>query len=264
MATGELRWDDAVEQAHRAALKVPRVTAFFWIIKVLTTAQGEATSDYLVRTIVPEVAVALGFVGLVIALTLQFGVRRYVPWVYWLACVMVSVFGTMAADVVHVEFGVPYLASTIFFGVVLVVIFAVWYRTERTLAIHSIYTRRREAFYWATVLTTFALGTATGDLTATTFGLGFLASGVLFTVVIAVPPLARLLVGLNGVLAFWLAYILTRPLGASYADWMGLPHNRGGVNLGLGPVSVGLTLAIVAFVVFITVTGVDLPTGRQT
>lgn len=142
------------------------------------------------------IAVCLGFAGLVVALALQLSARRYVAWIYWLACVMVSVFGTMAADVVHIEFGVPYVVSSVFFAVVLVMIFAVWYRSERTLSIHSIRTLRREVFYWATVLTTFALGTATGDMTAVTLRLGFFASGVLFAVVIALPATAYRL-GLN-------------------------------------------------------------------
>ena len=201
--------------------KVPEVTVFFWIVKLLTTAMGEVTSDYFVFQINPIIAVALGGIGLVIALVLQFSVRRYVAWIYWLAIIMVAIFGTMAADVLHVALGVPYLVSTIFFMVALVVIFVVWYMSEKTLSIHSIYTRRREMFYWATVMATFALGTAAGDMTASTMGLGYFASGAMFAILIAIPALAYWLFGLNEILAFWLAYILTRPLGASFADWAG-------------------------------------------
>src|SRR5437588_10675897 len=154
----------SLHRALRAMRKVPEITVYFWIIKLLTTAMGESTTDYLVYQINPYVAVALGCLGLAVALILQLLVRRYVAWVYWLAVVMVAVFGTMAADVAHVVLGIPYAVSTAFYSVVLAVIFVLWYRSEGTLSIHSIYTRRREVFYWATVLATFALGTAAGDL----------------------------------------------------------------------------------------------------
>ena len=168
----------------------------------------------------PIIAVALGGIAYAAALVLQFSVRRYVPWIYWLTVVMVAIFGTMAADVLHVGLGIPYIVSTTFFAAALIVIFSVWYISEKTLSIHSIYTRRRELFYWATVVTTFALGTAVGDLTATTLHLGYFFSGVMFAVLIALPALAYWLLGLNEIFAFWLAYVLTRPLGASFADWM--------------------------------------------
>jgi uncharacterized membrane-anchored protein len=143
-----------------AMKKVPEVTVYFWIVKLLTTAMGEVTSDYLVNQINPIIAVALGSVGLAIALILQFSVSRYVPWIYWLTAVMVAIFGTMAADVIHIVLGVPYPVSTAGFIITLLIIFAVWYKSEKTLSIHSIYTRRRELFYWATVMATFALGRA--------------------------------------------------------------------------------------------------------
>ena len=240
-----------------ALRKVPEVIALFWIIKVLTTAMGEATSDFLVRVIDPPIAVALGAIGLVVALALQFSVRRYIAGVYWLAVVMVAVFGTMAADVLHVEFGIPYIVTTIFFAVVLVIIFAAWYASEKTLSIHSIYTRRREAFYWATVLATFALGTATGDLTASTLHLGYLVSGILFAFLITVPAIAYWKFGLNEVAAFWCAYILTRPLGASFADWAGKPATSGGLGFGDGTVSLFLTVLIIGFVTYLTITRKD-------
>lgn len=243
--------------AKQALKKVPEVTIFFWIVKLLTTAMGETTSDYLVHQLDPMIAVALGALGLAVALILQFAVRRYVAWIYWLAVVMVAIFGTMAADVVHIGLGIPYLISAAFFAVALVVIFGAWYISEKTLSIHSIFTRRRELFYWATVVTTFALGTAVGDLTASTFGLGYLASGVLFAVLIAIPALGYRLVGLNGILAFWFAYIVTRPLGASFADWLGKEVNAGGMGFGTGPVSLVLALLIVGFVAYLAITQKD-------
>ena len=233
--------------------KVPEVTVAFWIAKVLTTGMGEAASDYLTRAMDPPIAVGLGFAGFAAAIALQFATRRYRTWVYWLAVAMVGVFGTMAADVLHVGLGVPYVASTAFYLVVLAVIFGVWYATERSLSIHSIRTPRREFFYWATVLATFALGTAAGDLTATTMHLGYLASGVLFAVAIAVPAVAWRL-GLNPILTFWAAYIVTRPLGASFADWVAVPHNRGGLNAGYGPVTVVMVAAIALLVGYLSVT----------
>ena len=239
--------------------KVPEVTVLFWVTKVLTTGMGETASDFLVRRIDPFVAVGLGAVALVVAMALQLRARRYVPWTYWLAVSMVSVFGTMAADVVHIALGVPYAVSTVVFAVVLAAVFVVWYRTEGTLSIHSIRTRRRELFYWLTVLTTFALGTAAGDLTASTMHLGYFASGVLFAVVIAVPAVAHRRLGLNAITAFWFAYIVTRPLGASFADWLGVPPSRRGLDLGTGPVTLTLALVIAVLVGYLTVTHSDTP-----
>jgi uncharacterized membrane-anchored protein len=230
---------------RRVGVKVPPVTVGFWIVKVLTTAMGEATSDYSVHKVDPVVAVAFGFVAFAITLAAQLTVRRYFVWVYWLAVVMVAVFGTMAADVIHVRFGVPYAVSTIGFAIILTAVFVSWYRVEGTLSIHSITTTRRELFYWAAVLSTFALGTAAGDMTAYTFHLGFFSSALLFAAAITVPAVAYRFAGLNAIAAFWFAYVLTRPLGASLADWMGTPHNLGGLDWGRGRVSIGLTLLIV-------------------
>jgi uncharacterized membrane-anchored protein len=242
----------------RRLSKVPEVTAYFWIIKVLTTFLGEATSDYLVHTINPYTAVGLGFVAFVISLAAQFAVRRYIALVYWIAVAMVAVFGTMAADVLHVALGVPYTASTALFVVTLAVVFAVWYRTEGTLSIHSIRTPRREVFYWAAVVTAFALGTAAGDLTARTAGLGYLGSGLMFTAVIAVPALAYWL-GLNAIASFWFAYIVTRPVGASFADWMGFPHSTGGLALGHGPVALVSAAVFLCLAAYLAITGKDYP-----
>ena len=247
-----------MQLARRAMRKVPEITIYFWIIKLLTTALGESSSDYLVYHINPYIAVILGGVGLLVSLVLQLLVRRYVPWIYWLAVTMVAIFGTMAADVTHIVLGIPYLVSTVFFALVLATIFVVWYAIEKTLSIHSINTPRRELFYWAVVLATFALGTAAGDMTAATLGLGYFASGVLFAVLFAIPALAYLLFGLNEIVAFWFAYIMTRPLGASFADWFAKPY-LGGLGLGDEKVSLVLTILIIVFVGYVTVTRKDMP-----
>lgn len=247
----------AAPSATALASKVPEVTVYFWVIKVLTTGMGETASDFLAQNLGPVPAVGLGGVALALSLAVQFAVRRYVAWIYWTAIVMVSVFGTMAADVLHVGLGVPYTLSTPFFMIALAAVFAVWYACERTLSIHSIRTRRREIFYWATVLATFALGTAAGDLSAT-IGLGYLGSAVLYAVAIAVPAVMHRWGSLNAVAAFWSAYVITRPLGASVADWMALGHSRGGLALGLGPVTVSWTVAIIGFVGYLAVSRGDV------
>jgi uncharacterized membrane-anchored protein len=250
------------ERTRHRYSKVPEITAFFWIVKALTTGMGESTSDFLVHHLVPEIAVVIGGIAFVLALYLQLSTDRYVPWVYWLAVAMVGVFGTMAADVLHVGLGVPYIASTIFYAVVLAVVFRAWHRSEGTLSIHSITTPRRELFYWAAVLSTFALGTAAGDLTAVTFGLGYFGSGLLFAAVIAVPALGYWRFGMNSILAFWFAYVVTRPLGASFADWLAVSSARGGLALGTGPVSLALAAMIATFVAYLAATGRDTPADQ--
>jgi uncharacterized membrane-anchored protein len=226
--------------------KVPVIIAFFWLTKVATTAMGETTSDALNGLPTgPALAIPLMLVGLVWALRRQFRTDRYDAWTYWTVVVMVAIFGTSAADALHVGLGIPYLASTIFYAIVLAVVFYVWHRVEGTLSIHSIRTRRREAFYWATVLATFAFGTACGDMTATTLHIGYLGSGLMFLGLIAVPFLAHRYLGLDEVIAFWIAYVLTRPLGASFADWMAVEPHRGGLGLGAGGAS--LILAALVF-----------------
>jgi len=250
-----------MNEPRRALTKVPKVTVYFWIVKILTTALGESTSDYLVHRFNPYLAVIGGFVVFVVALALQLATRTYLPWVYWLAVTMVAVFGTMAADVLHIEFGVPYPVSTLLFAIALVVVFTAWYRSERTLSIHSINTPRREAFYWAAVLATFAMGTAAGDLAAYTAHLGFLSAGLLFAAVFAIPGLAYRFAGLNAIVSFWFAYVMTRPLGASFADWFGKARTAGGLGVGDGSVSLVLAICIVALVVYISVTGVDRQTA---
>ncbi len=252
--------DRASHPAHRAIrplLKVPEITAYFWIVKLLSTAMGESTSDYLVFQINPYIAVVLGCLGLAVALLLQLWVRRYVAWIYWLAVVMVAVFGTMAADVTHVVMGIPYLVSTVFFASFLAIIFTTWYASENTLSIHSVYAGRRELFYWSTVIATFALGTAAGDMTASTLGLGYFPSLVLFGVLFVLPALAYWRFGLNEIVAFWFAYIVTRPLGASFADWLGKPY-LGGLGLGDQKVAPILTILIIGLVGYLTVSGTNM------
>lgn len=241
-----------------AASKVPVITAYFWIIKILSTGMGETTSDFLVHRVNPYFAVAVGAAGFAIAMGLQLTARRHVTWIYWFAVVMVSVFGTMAADVTHIVLGVPYILSTAAFVVALAIIVMAWQATEKTLSIHSIVTPRRELFYWATVLATFALGTAAGDMTARTLRLGFGDSAILFAAIFAVPAIAHWKLGMNPVLAFWFAYVVTRPLGASFADWTAIPHSYGGLAFGYGPVSAVLTVLIAILVAYLAGTGKDV------
>ncbi len=174
----------------RGARRVPLLGAMFWTIKGLSTALGESTSDWAVHAVAPELAVVVGFVGFVVALLVQFSRRRYVPPAYWLAVVMVGIFGTMAADVMHVALHVPYVASAVLWAAALTVVFVAWYRVEATLSVHEIDTPRREAFYWAAVVSTFALGTALGDVTANTLQLGYPTSALLYATVIAVIGIA--------------------------------------------------------------------------
>jgi uncharacterized membrane-anchored protein len=244
--------------------KVPEVTVVFWVTKLLTTAMGESTSDFLVKEIDPVVAVAFGGLLLIGALAVQLTADRYIPWKYWLAVVLVAVTGTMAADVLHIQFHVPYTASTALFAVVLAVVFVWWHRSEGTLSIHSIVTVRRELFYWATVMATFAMGTALGDLTATTLHLGYLTSAVVFAVLICLPAVGYFVFRLNAVAMFWTAYVLTRPLGASLADWAGKPHSAGGLDLGDGPVAVTLTALIIGMVAWMTVSADRTAARRPT
>lgn len=232
--------------------KVPEITRLFWVIKILTTAMGEILSDYLVTRYDSVLAVLVATLILVAVFGVQISAKTYTPWKYWLTASMVAVVGTMAADVLHIVIGVPYLVSTIGFATILGAIFFYWYKSEKTLSIHSVSTRRREYFYWATIAATFALGTAAGDMTASTLHLGYLLSGVVFAGAIAVPALIYLKTRTHEILWFWLAYILTRPLGASFADWFGKPATVGGLGLGEGVVSIVLILLVVGLVVFIS------------
>ncbi|MCL6454281.1 MAG: hypothetical protein K6T78_11780 [Alicyclobacillus sp.] len=249
---------DGIRYVPTALTKVPEVTLWFWIVKLLSTAMGEAISDDLVYHINPYVAVGLGAVGLVVSLVLQFAVRRYIAWVYWLLVSMVAIFGTMVADATHIVLGVPYWVSTLTFLAILAVVFTAWAKVEKTLSIHSIFTPRREMFYWATVLSTFALGTAAGDMTAVTLHLGYLASGILFSVLFLLPGVLHFAFRLNGIFAFWFAYVMTRPVGASFADWLSVPHSAGGLNYGKGPVGLVLLCLIVLLVTFLSITRRDV------
>jgi uncharacterized membrane-anchored protein len=239
--------------------KVPVIIAFFWLTKVATTAMGETTSDALNGLPTgPALAIPLMLIGLVWTMRRQFRTDRYEAWTYWSVVVMVAIFGTSAADALHVGFGVPYLEVTILYAIILAAVFYAWYRVEGTLSIHSIHTRRREAFYWATVLATFALGTACGDMTATTLHIGYLGSGFMFLGLIAIPFLAHRYLGLNDVVAFWAAYVLTRPLGASFADWMAVEPHRGGLGLGAGGASLILVAVVLLCIRRLATTRIDV------
>jgi uncharacterized membrane-anchored protein len=239
-------------------LRVPEITVAFWVIKGLSTAMGESTSDFLVHAMPPVLAVLLGFAGFVLALVLQFKMGRYVAWTYWFAVVMVGIFGTMAADVLHVGFGVPYTISTILYAIALTAVFVLWQRTEKTLSIHSIHTPRREAFYWAAVVATFAMGTALGDFTAYTLKLGYFPSTVIFVAVIIIPAVGFRWVHWNAILAFWFAYVVTRPIGASIADGLAKPKPVSGAGLGDGPVVLVLGILIVVLVAYLSITKTDV------
>lgn len=220
------------EPVEPSAAKVPTIGALFWVIKILTTGMGEAASDFMAKLFLP-LAALVGLFGFWYALKRQFRAERYSPGTYWFAVAMVAVFGTMAADAIHILFLAPYPVTTTLYGAATATVLVLWYRSEGTLSIHSITTTRRETFYWTTVLATFALGTAAGDFTAATLHLGFFASGLLFAGAILVPAIGWWRFGLNPIVAFWSAYVLTRPLGASFADWLGKPHWFGG-GLGIG------------------------------
>lgn len=246
-----------------ARLRVPQITVVFWILKALTTAMGESASDYLVGALRPIPAVLLGFAAFSVAMVLQLSRRRYVAWAYWFAVAMVGVFGTMVADVLHVGFGVPYTVSTAACAFGLAAVFVVWHRAEGTLSIHDIDTTRRELFYWCAVIATFALGTAAGDMTSVALGLGYFGSTVLFAAVIAIPAIGYACFRRHPVLAFWSAYVLTRPLGASVADGLGKPRVVGGLGWGDGSVALVLTLAIAAVVAYLVVSRRDVQNLRD-
>jgi uncharacterized membrane-anchored protein len=239
------------------AAKVPEITVLFWVLKLLTTGMGEAMSDFLGDHSVP-IAAAVGFFGLGFALWLQLRQPKYRAPYYWFAVMMVAIFGTMVADGIHDGASIPYSVTTPLFGLVMITIFFLWYRSEGTLSIHSINTRRREVYYWATVLGTFALGTAAGDLMATPLKLGFFGSVLFFAVLLAIPAIAWRRRALNPIATFWIAYVLTRPLGASFADWFCKPPPISGLGLGDGIVS-GLALIVfVILVAYVAVTKRDI------
>jgi uncharacterized membrane-anchored protein len=247
--------------ADPEAAKVPEIIGLFWVVKILTTAGGEATSDYL-KTWGNIKGGATEVLLFVLALVVQLGSRRYQALAYWYLAYAIAIFGTGVSDFLHLDVGIPYAGTTLLWAVVLAAIFIVWERSEGTLSIHSITTKRRECFYWATVFATFALGTALGDFTATALGLGYLASGILFGVIIVIPALAWWRLNLNAVAAFWFAYVVTRPLGASFADYISKPHNISGVNFGDGPTAVAFTVGVGVLVLYLAITRPDIQRPR--
>jgi uncharacterized membrane-anchored protein len=242
------------------AAKVPEITIMFWAIKLITTYMGEATSDFLGDKLGPGGGV-IEVVLMVAAVWWQFRTRRYFAPAYWSLAMVIAISGTGASDTLHNIFHIPFYGTTLLWVVILAGVLSIWHRREGTLSIHSITTVRREAFYWATVMATFALGTALGDLTAITLKFGYFSSGVLFLVVIAIPAVAHRWLGLNSVLAFWFAYTITRPLGASLADWLGVPARAGGLDWGRGVVALILTVPILIAVGYMAVTHVDVAPG---
>jgi uncharacterized membrane-anchored protein len=238
--------------------KVPEVTIYFWIIKILCTTVGETASDFL------NVNLGLGLTGtsvvmgacLLAVLFFQFKAKKYIPGVYWLAVVLISIFGTLITDNLTDSLGVPLEVSTVVFTIALALTLAAWFAMERTLSIHSILTRRRESFYWLAILFTFALGTGAGDLMAESLGLGYLVTGIIVCAVIATITIAWRL-GLDAVLAFWIAYILTRPLGASLGDYLSQSHVNGGLGLGALITSAIFLVAILVVVIYLSYTHRD-------
>lgn len=250
--------------ARKMLNKVPEVTLYFWVIKVLCTTVGETASDYLATNLNLGLTKTTFITGSLLLVTLffQFRLRKYVPGIYWLGIVLISVVGTQITDNLTDNFGVSLVTTTIVFSIVLAVVFAIWFASERTLSIHTIYTTRREAFYWLAVLFTFALGTAAGDLTAERLNVGYAWSAVLFAAVIAIVAAAHYRLRLNAVLAFWIAYILTRPLGASLGDLLSQARKVGGLGLGTTVTSVIFLVAILVVVVFLSITRKDATETR--
>ncbi|UKS23907.1 hypothetical protein LOZ80_19890 [Paenibacillus sp. HWE-109] len=252
-------------EMKRMLSKVPEVTIYFWIIKILCTTVGETAADFL------NVNLNFGLTGtsivtgifLLVAIYVQFKSKQYIPSIYWLTVFLISIFGTLVTDNLTDNLGIPLEVSTIVFSAGLVATFILWYVSEKTLSIHSIFTKRREAFYWLTILFTFALGTAAGDLMAESLGLGYVVTGAIVCAVIAIMTAAWRL-GLDAVLAFWIAYIMTRPLGASIGDFLSQTQDNGGLGLGATVTSVIFIIAILLLVIFLSVTKRDLiPTSAK-
>jgi uncharacterized membrane-anchored protein len=239
--------------------KVPLVTLFFWIIKILATTVGETGADFLnfdlkfglTKTSLLAAVVLIGF------LVLQMRQRRYVPWIYWISVVFLSIVGTLLTDSLSDTFGISLYVSSALFAVGLAITFIAWYRSEHTLSIHDITTPRREAYYWAAILFTFALGTAAGDLVAEQLGLGYTLAGLIFGGLIALITIGYYAKIIDPVLAFWSAYVLTRPLGASMGDFLTQPSKAGGLGLSTMPVSGVFLIVIIGLVAYLTVSGVD-------
>jgi uncharacterized membrane-anchored protein len=239
------------------AAKVPEIIALFWVVKILTTAGGEVTSDYL-KTYGNFGGGGIEIAMFVIGLVLQFGTRRYRAFSYWFLAYAIATAGTGISDFLHLDVHIPYIGTTLLWAAILAGVFWSWYRSEGTLSIHSITTQRREAFYWATVFATFALGTALGDFTATSLNMGYLPSGIFFLAVIAIPALAWWRFGLSSIAAFWMAYIVTRPLGASFSDWISKPSNITGINFGNGQTALLFAIATVVLVAYLAIARADI------
>jgi len=240
--------------------KVPEITLFFWVIKILCTTVGETGADFLNTDLNFGLEGVTLIIGAMLAVTLifQFKFRKYIPGIYWLAVVLISIVGTLITDNLSDNLGIPLTISTIVFAVSLSIIFAVWYKKEKTLSIHTIITTRREAFYWLAILFTFALGTAAGDLLAESIDLGYMLSAIIFGAMIAAVAISHFVFKVNAVLAFWLAYILTRPLGASIGDYLSQDLGNGGLGLGTVITSMIFLATILATVIYLTVTKKDV------
>ncbi|MFS8116282.1 hypothetical protein QD460_31685 [Rhizobium jaguaris] len=235
--------------------RVPEVTIDFWLIKLMAVTMGETAADYLAVNLGLGLTVTslLMTAVLIVALVFQFAQKRYVPPFYWAAVVLISIVGTLVSDNLVDNLGVALQTTAIAFTIALAVTFLVWYAVERTLSIHSIFTTRREAFYWLAILFTFALGTAVGDLVAEVFALGYLTTGILFGGIIAAIAIAYYVFKLDAILAFWLAYILTRPLGASFGDLLSQPQEYGGLGFGTIITSLLFLAVIVCLVIYMTI-----------
>ena len=246
--------------ARQMLNKVPEITLYFWVIKVLCTTVGETAADFLNETLNLGLDGVTLVIGTILAVTLvfQFKSRKYVPGIYWLSVVLISIVGTLITDNLTDNLGISLETSTIIFAVTLAVVFAAWYKKEKTLSIHTIITSRREGFYWLAILFTFALGTAAGDLLAESVDLGYWLSAVIFGALIVFVAISRFGFKVNAVLAFWIAYILTRPLGASIGDYLSQDLDSDGLGLGTVITSTIFLAAILATVVYLTVTKKDV------
>jgi uncharacterized membrane-anchored protein len=239
-----------VFKTQPVAAKVPEVTALFWAVKISTTAAGEAISDWFGLKQNVKWGFWIDVIMFCVALYIQFRVKRYSAWAYWFLALAIATAGTGVSDTMHLLFGMPYSVTTAFWIVVLGLVFWKWNRSEHTLDIHSITTNRREKYYWAVVFATFSLGTALGDFTASTLGLGYLASVVLFCVIICIPWAGWKFMRFNAVFAFWFAYVITRPIGASFADYFSKGHNLSGANFGDWQTALVFTAIVVALVAY--------------
>ncbi len=246
---------DTPRDANRAGLinRVPEITIVFWVIKILATTVGETAADLLSTTLKLGLVVTSWVMAafLIVTLVVQFRARRYVPPIYWLVVVFISVVGTLISDNLVDNMGVPLLTTTIIFAVALAIVFAAWYVVEKTLSVHTIFTFRREMFYWLAILFTFSLGTSGGDLLSESLGLGYTVAALIFGAGIAITYIAYRM-GLNSILAFWIGYILTRPLGASMGDLLTADRAEGGLGLGTIPTSVVFLVVIVGLVIYLS------------